>query len=221
MIANLIISCNNDRYVERKDLFNKSYKELKKTDPTAAMLEYMDTVHNLYSNFKYGVSFDGPNQWDFNFGASERNIYSTFQIDSAIVFDIIVIDMNVSKTRQINLWEGYNNDKEKTMEIMKHAIALNIDSDFVLSEPTKRYIKNKVAIRWEIDYVTRDLDSEYDRKMIIYQTFRKGNNYTFTLALPLFFYERNKSYYEELFNRIHWLKDRDEVNQYLDEILPN
>jgi len=221
LISMLFIFCENDKYTNRKSIFNESFKELKKKDPKVAMLEYMDTVHNLYSNFKYGVAFDGPNHWDFNYGASERNIFSTFQIDSAVVFDIIVVDINVEKTRQIDLWKQYNNNKEKTREVFSNSIKLNINSEFVLSNPSKRFIKNSTAIRWEIDYVTKDLDYEYDRKMIMYQTFRNGNNYTFTLALPLVFYEGNESYYEELFSRIQWLKNQDEVNQYLDKILSN
>ena len=78
-------------------LFNKSHdfsshsgsRKIKKTYLLDEYVEHYDTLRNNYSNFYYGVSFDGNDNWLSNIGETEHSIFRTYQIDSALSFSIV------------------------------------------------------------------------------------------------------------------------------------
>ena len=199
----IIISCKKNNFQNTNDYFNKSFKELKQKEDDTFMLENMDTVFNLYSNYKYSVAFDGPDNWEYDYGASEHSIFNIYQLDSAVFFNIIVMDLKVNKKKETNIWEVYLNNKKQMDNDFKWAIKSKLKSDFEIGDTRKVYIKNNIAIRKEIDYIARDLDYELDKKMIIYETFRNGNNYTFSLDLPLVFYEKTRDIMK-IFSEIYY-----------------
>jgi len=201
------------------EIVNKSFKELKQNDPKTELLEILDTTYNLYSNFKYGITYDGPDKWKYDLGASEHSIYTTYERDSAISFNVIVLDLKVDKTKQHSIWDIYQSQKITMDNDFRKMIGVNFNSDIKISQGTKTYIKNNVALRREIDYTLKDLEYSQENKMICYQTFRNGNNYTFALDVPLVFYQENKSYYESFFEEINWLKNQEDVDRYINESL--
>ena len=68
----LLFSCGGGDNVEES--FQKSFKEQKDKGLLDEYVEHYDTLRNNYSNFYYGVSFDGNDNWLSNLDHLETGL---------------------------------------------------------------------------------------------------------------------------------------------------
>ena len=105
-------SCNQKK-TSNSNEFMDSFKKLKDDGKISEEVEHMDTVSKIYSNYKYHVSFDGPNNWEFDMGVSQHTIYRTYQPDSIITFSINVIEYETEIDEgKLDIWELYQDNKD-------------------------------------------------------------------------------------------------------------
>ena len=200
------------------DHFEKSYKEQKDTDLLPEHTEHFDSINNLYSNYKYKVSFDGPNHWASDAGVSEHTIFRTFQPDSAITFAINVIELKVAENEKApDIWEMYQVQKEKMDYPYKVLIPKQFNSKVEDFNASKTYLKNKTILKRKFKYLVRELDLEYYNTSIVYQTLIDNLSYTFSLDVPTMFYDENPSFYDNLIRNVTFLYGKDDVNKYLNK----
>ena len=206
----------NSANSNKTDLFEDSYKKQKNENKVEMDTEYFDSTTNIYSNFKYKIAFDAPNNWSRDAGVSEHTIFRTFEPDSAITFAINVIEVKLTekeKKESVDIWEMYQKMKEKMDYPFKVLIPKQFNSkvnDFVAK---KSYLKNHVAVKRSFNYLVRELDLEYSNTSIVYQTIVNGLTYTFSLDIPTMFYDEKPEYYKDLFRNIYFLANKDELNK--------
>lgn len=213
----LLFSCtyNNSNTKETID-FEKSFKEQK----TETFDEYLDSTTNIYSNFKYHVAFDAPNNWNTDAGVSEHTIFRTFQPDSSLTFSINVIEMQLNeneKSKKIDIWDFYQKNKTQMDYPFTTLIEEQLNTKVKDFSCQKSYIKNNACLKRKLHYKVRDLNLEFDILIISYQAFINEFTYTFTLNIPKIFYDEKPEYYEAFFRNVYFLKD----GERLDDILKN
>lgn len=198
------------------DEFSDSFKKLKSDGKLIEEVEHMDSINKIYSNYKYHIAFDGPNNWEFDFGVSQHTIYRTYQPDSLITFALNVIE-NETKMDEgsIKPWELYQENSELMNKPFIELIEYQKNTKIENFIAEKVYIKNKEFLRRSFKYFTRDLDMEYYTTHIVLQTFSDNITLTFSLSTPTFIYERRKDYFESIFGGIYLLKDTEKLNQFI------
>lgn len=202
-ICCLIFSCKQK---EEQPLFKESFKERKAHSKEQDLKEYLDTSKNIYSNYEYSVSFNGPDNWKSDQGVSEHTIYRTYNLDSAITFAINVIELNTSSASNAkNMWDYYIEDKAKLDNPYLDVIRTQLNTEPENYEVSKVYIKNNVGLRRYVEYKVRDQDYEYYNTVISQQVLIKNITYTFSLDLPTVFYKGRKPYFDNLFSSINFL----------------
>lgn len=211
-----LVSCNsnNSKPKEINSDFEKSFKE----QNDQAFNEHLDSITNIYSNFKYNVAYDGPDKWKFDNGLSEHTIYRTFEPDSAITFSINVIEVKrntIEKNKNLNIWSIYQENKEQMDKPITKLLEEQMNTKVEGFQATKAYLKNNVALRRTLNYMIRNLDYEYNNTVIQYQVLIDNLTFTFSLDVPTIFYKEKPYYYEELFNNVYFLKNRERLNQLL------
>ena len=92
IVISAMFSCKRDSTSSKKE-FKKSFRQLKNENSEIKKLEYLDSSSNIYSNYKYHIGFDAPDNWKFDFGLSEHTIFRTYQLDSAITFTLNIIEI--------------------------------------------------------------------------------------------------------------------------------
>lgn len=205
---------NNTDSKQTSNGFGKSFKE----DKGDEFSEHLDSLTNIYSNFKYHIAFDAPDNWKTDVGVSEHTIFRSFQKDSSITFSINVIDMKLSnyKVNSYNdIWEFYQKNKEQLDTPMISAIQNQLNTKVKGFNAKKTIIKNKVCLKRSFYYQVRDFDLVYDINTIQYQTFINDWTLTFSLSIPKVFYEENQDYWEMLFGNIYFLKNSEEVDKLI------
>lgn len=197
------------------DSYEKSFKELKDNDELPANSEHYDSINNIYSNYLYKVAFDGPNHWHFDPGVGDHTIFRTYELDSAITFQINVIQTklsSISEEDKIDPWELYIENKESLDYVYKTLIPKKLNTTIQNFEASKTYLNNRTVIKRIFNYDIKDLDLEYNNTCIIYQTFIDNFTYTFQLDIPTMFYEQKPNSYEDLFRNIYFLSDKNAIN---------
>ena len=187
---------------QAQKLFKSSFKE-----QNHELVEYYDPVNNIYSNYKYNIAFDGPNDWTKDQGLSKHTIYRTYQADSAITFSINIIELNENEDLKHDIWQFYQHNKEVIDETSINAIESQINRKLDDYYTEKTYIKNKVALKKRMKYLLREQDFEYYITSLSQQVLINRTMYTFGLELPTIFYEANKSYYDDLYLGISFLPE--------------
>ncbi|MGV8946717.1 MAG: hypothetical protein ACOH1N_09835 [Lutibacter sp.] len=218
LLSFFIISCNSEKSKPNLNIDNDFEKSFKKQENRHAN-EHLDSITNIYSNFKYYVAFDGPNNWKTDSGVSEHTIYRTYQQDSAIAFSINVIEIRKSENdkNEIDIWKLYQENRERMDYPFTTLIEEQLNTKINNFNSKKAYIKNNIALKRKMNYLIKDLDFEYDNTSISYQTIIKNFTYTFTLNLPTIFYNLNPEYYDEIFINIYFLKNRVRLNELIIE----
>jgi hypothetical protein len=195
------------------DYFEKSFKEQKDLKLSTEHTEHFDSINNLYSNYKYKVAFDAPNNWSTDTGVSEHTIFRTFQPDSAITFVINVVELKVPKNEKApDIWEMYQNQKDKMDYSIKVLIPEQFNTTVNDFEASKTYLKNRTTLKRKFSYLVRELDTEYSNTSIVYQTLINNLSYTFSLDVPTMFYEEKPEYFESLFLKIYFLLNNNNNN---------
>lgn len=204
-ILSLLFSCKvNNSNKENLSNFEKSFKEEKGEGFT----EHLDSTTNIYSNFKYHVAFDAPDNWMTDLGVSEHTIFRTFQPDSSTTFSINVIEQKLSESEKKNdIWELYQQYKEQFDYQIRTTLEKQLNTKMENLVSHKSYLRNNVSLRRKYNYKIKDLDYEYDVTNISYQTLIGDFTYTFTLSIPTIFYEEKPEFYNNLFRSIYFLKD--------------
>ncbi|MBN2893194.1 MAG: hypothetical protein JXL97_15090 [Bacteroidales bacterium] len=196
------------------EYFEKSFKE----QENKAFSEHLDSTTNIYSNFKYHVAFDAPDNWKTDAGVSEHTIFRAYQPDSLLTFSINVVELkseNNEKNQEIDFWEFYQKNKEQMdypfTTVLEKQLKTTINN-FVC---TKSYLQNNICLRRELSYSIKNLDYEYDVKNISLQTLIGDFTYTFGLTIPSLFYNQTPEYYDNLFQKIYFLKDGELLNDII------
>lgn len=213
---------------QRKDkanspvFFEKSLKEQKDKGTIPEYIEHFDSIKNVYSNFKYRIAFDAPDHWKSDGGVSEHTIFRIYEADSAITFSINVIEIKLTKEEKkeadkLNLWEFYQNNKEKMDYYYKVILPKKYKSEIKNFKVKKSYLKNQVAVKRSFNYMIHQIDYEYNNTSIFYQTYMDNLTYTIGLDVPTTFYDENPEYYENLFLNISFLLNKDDLNKYLNQ----
>lgn len=209
-------SCNLKKYKD-KDI-NSSFEKSFKEEDEKSFKEHIDSISNIYSNFKYSVAYDGPNKWKFDAGVSEHTIYRTFETDSAITFSINVIELKKNKIKKKNvatIWTMYQENKEEMDKPITKLLEEQLNTEIKNFTAKKTYLKNNVALRRSLNYMVRNLDYEYNNSLIMYQVLIDNMTFTFSLNVPTDFYKVKPYYYEELFNNVYFLKKGERLIQLI------
>ncbi len=218
-VCGYLVSCNSQNTESKKiSDFEKSFKEQK----GEGFVEHLDSTTNIYSNFKYHVAFDAPNNWKTDLGVSEHTIFRTFQPDSSTTFSINVIEQKLSeKEKKIDIWELYQQYKEQFDYQIRTTLEKQLNTKMENLVSQKSYLRNNVSLKRKYNYKFRDLEYEYDVTNISYQTLIGDFTYTFTLSIPTIFYEERTEFYDNLFRNIYFLKDGELLEEVIRESIKN
>lgn len=217
VIITIVLSACNLKNSNRNNLngFEKSFKE----QQVQEFNQYLDSATNIYSNFKYHVAFDGPDNWRYDAGVSEHTIYRTFQPDSSLTFSINVIEQKLNENeKKVDIWDLYQNNKEKMDYPFINSVEEQLNTkvkDYICQ---KSYIKNNSCLKRRFNYDIKDLNYEYNITIISYQTFINEYTYTFSLNIPTIFYNENSAYFDSFFKNVYFLKDGERLDKLLNSI---
>ena len=194
--------------------FEKSYKEQggKKFD------QYLDSTTNIYSNFKYHIAFDAPDNWKTDAGVSEHTIFRAYQPDSLLTFSINVIEQELNKnekSNKVDIWELYQKNREQMDYPFTTLLEEQLNTKIEGFNCEKSTILHNPSLKRSFHCKMKNIDMEYDMTYVFYQTFIKDFTYTVGINIPTIFYNMNPGYYDELFYKVYLLKD----SQQLDELL--
>jgi hypothetical protein len=219
IIISLVVSCNYQKSESQKlSDFEKSFKEQK----GEGFVEHLDSTANIYSNFRYHVAFDAPDNWETDLGVSEHTIFRTFQTDSSLTFSINVIEQKLSeKEKKIDIWELYEQYKEQFDYQIRTTLEKQLNTKLENLVSQKSYLRNNVSLKQKYNYKFRNLEYEYDVTNISYQTLIGDFTYTFTLSIPTILYEENTEFYDNLFRNIYFLKDGELVEDVIKKSMKN
>jgi hypothetical protein len=196
----------------------KSFKEQK----SQSFNEYLDSTTNIYSNFKYHVAFDAPDNWKTDAGVSEHTIFRTYQPDSTQTFSINVIESKLEENEKkstIDIWEVYKNHKEQMDYPFTTSIEEQLKTKVNDYSCEHSYIKNNSCLKRKFNYNIKDLDNEYNVTIISYQTYIDGLTYTFSLNIPTVFCNEKREYYDVLFRNVYFLKNGERLDEILKQMI--
>lgn len=218
VIAIIFFSSCNEKKIDRKKIsdFEKSFKE----QPDQGFNQHLDSTTNIYSNFKYHVAFDGPDNWKSDMGVSEHTIFRTFLPDSLLTFSINVIEQKIDdEDQKIDIWDSYLKNKALMDDATKTLFEKQLNAKVQDYSCQKSYIKNHTSIKRKFNYDKKDLYYQYNVTLITYQTIINELTYTFSLSIPTRFYNENSVYYDSIFGNISFLKDRDQHDKLLNQVI--
>tara|TARA_R110000737_G_scaffold212036_1_gene229570 strand:+ start:129 stop:920 length:792 start_codon:yes stop_codon:yes gene_type:complete len=216
VLITLLSSCNLKKSKD-KDI-NSSFEKSFKEDDEKSFKEHIDSISNIYSNFKYSVAYDGPDKWKFDAGVGEHTIYRTFETDSATTFSINVIEIKKNKIKKKNgatIWTMYQENKEQMDKPITKLLEEQLNTEIKDFAAKKTYLRNNVALRRSLNYMIRNLDYEYSNTLIMYQVLIDNFTFTFSLNIPTDFYKVKPYYYEELFNNVYFLKKGERIKELI------
>ncbi len=197
--------------------FEKSFKEQK----SQSFNEYLDSATNIYSNLKYHVAYDAPDNWKTDAGVSEHTIFRTYQPDSSQTFSINVIELKFEENEKkttIDIWEFYQTHKEQMDYPFTTLIEEQLKTKVNEFKCEHSYIKNNSCLKRKFNYNIKDLDNEYNITIISYQTYIGGFTYTFSLNIPTVFYNEKSEYYDALFRNVYFLKNGERLDEILKQV---
>jgi hypothetical protein len=191
-------------------MFKKSYKEKVLNKQETEFSEFFDPKNNLYSNYRYGLSFDAPNNWKKDYGVSEHTIFRAFEQDSAISFFINVLEFKdeLAKKDEKNIWEIYSEDKIKFDTIFTKTHSKSLKTEIYNFKVTKSYIDNNVSLKITFSTITKELDYEYETYYLIHQLYRNNKMISFGCTVPILIFNLDKIYFEELFLKIRLFEEK-------------
>lgn len=165
-----------------------------------------DEKYNIYTNSYYNISFDGPDNWDTDFGIGDKSIYRTYDKKNGITFKILVDEFQKEQTKYYNSWSFYGENKERYEKTMRNQISKGKGYNFNFE---RGMIRNNPTIKTTCNYKIKSINKETEFQFISHMTFGKKFIHSFGLVLPKNIYDNNKIKYEEFFNNVYFLKDKD------------
>ena len=166
-------------------------------------VENLDEKRNNYSNYYFGVSFDGPDHWQSNLGETEHSILRTYQLDSALSFSIVVIESQVPKN--FDIWNNISSNIDLIKRQTEQQISQQFNSKLENFNIKKTYLGGNVAVRTSYNYLLKSYNGEMDLTYITYQVVKGNFTFTFGLYVPTMFYNNNPNSYERLFGKIRFI----------------
>lgn len=192
------------------NMFKKSYKEKVLNKHETEFNEFFDPKNNLYSNYRYGLSFDAPNNWKKDYGVSEHTIFRAFEKDSAISFFINVLEYKdeLANKNEKSIWETYSENKIEFDTIFTKTYSKSLKTEIYNFKVTKSYIDNNVSLKITFSTITKELDYEYETFYLIHQILRNNKMISFGLTVPILIYDLDQRYFEELFLNIRLFEEK-------------
>ena len=194
------------------DGFEEPYKkqiQLGKIDKSKT--EFYDSSSNIFSNFKYGFSYEKPKNWDYDNGRGLITVYRTMVIDSGISFTINVLESkNKVNMSPHDMLDGLGFEEYKTQYINRigeKPTFFNIEKTFFKNSPT---LKQTVILK------QREEDFEYEIYNYGLIFWKKNIQYTIGITLPYVYYQLNSDYYDSLFYEFNFLQSYDDF-EFIDE----
>jgi hypothetical protein len=199
----ILVSCNETKKQSKEEKYLKeSYKEQKSKGLVSEHSENLDTLTNIYSNYKYLISFDAPDNWKIDYGTAKHSIFRGNDPELALTFSIIVAEPKYDEEFKLDAWELHQKSKllqeKETIEMIKTQYNTNIQN----YKAEKSYIKNFVSSKKSFDFIIRSSNLEYVNHTIVHQVNRNNFIYTFTEHVPKVVYDKNPDYFENIFNNI-------------------
>ncbi|MCK8481675.1 hypothetical protein [Psychroserpens algicola] len=207
----ILCSCNKNTKQTKEDRYlNASYKTQKSKGILPEHSEEFDSLTNIYSNFKYHISFDAPDHWNTDHGTAKHTIFRGNDPELALTFSIVVVDLKTEQTHPTNAWEFYLKNKKKQDVELKNMVRTQFNSELQNYEATKGYIRNFVSAKHSYDVLVRSTDLEYVNHVINHQIYRGNYIYTVTAQMPKIVYDEQPDYFERLFNLVSFLPNSEQ-----------
>jgi hypothetical protein len=94
-IAIFIIGCKEEKQKTNEEGFlKKSYRELKREGTISGDMDEFDSINKIYSNYKYNIAFDAPNNWIIDNGNSKYTLLRGNDPELSLTFSIVVAEIN-------------------------------------------------------------------------------------------------------------------------------
>lgn len=191
-----------------KDLLNPAFKEQANNE---GLVEYYDTISNVYSNYKYNIAINKPKNWKFDKGPEKYMIFRSFERDSGYNYSVSVTE---TKYNVENIfWEEYEKNKIIFEKELTEILEKKINSKMELEYSKITYLKNFKCLKHKYNYEMRDEDFTVDMTCIMFQIPKRNYTYTISLTLPKMFYDERQDFYENILKGVHWLSNKDDNNK--------
>lgn len=210
----VIISCNEIKKQTKEEKYLKeSYKEQRSKGTLTEHSEDFDSTTNIYSNYKYLISIDAPDNWKVDYGVTNHSIFKGNDPELALTFSIVVVEPKGRLIKYKDAWEFYVDNKTKQDKEIKKIIETQFNSEIQNYQSRKSYVKNFVSVNNSFDILIRSADIEYLNHVINHQINRGDYIYTLTAHMPKVVYNEHPEYFERLFNLITFLPNSEKINE--------
>lgn len=203
----IITNCKRKNVPEFEPSFKSIKSEKKK------ILEYLDTVNNVYSNFKYNVSFKIPKNWSFDEGNTEHSIMRAVKKDSLFYFTMNVIETSYNVEK--NFWKSYEENRKEFELKSKKAMEVKLNTTIRDYKNEIIYLRNYKTIRKEFLFDIRHQDYIYEYKGIMHQIGIGNFTYSFGITLPKIFFDINPNQHYYFFDNVEFLADKKKIKNLL------
>lgn len=191
-----------NKYKSKESDFAPSFKE---SNDKSNFVEYLDSIKLIYSNYKYGIAMDLPDNWTIDKGVAEHTLIRASQKDSGITFVINVIELK-DMTSDVTLWQIYDDKSFGFEAAYKDMLTKSVNSDIYNLLSRKVTIANREAIEWKFNFVFKNVDIEYEVQGIYYSIYVLPYSFTIAIGVPTMFYNNNPDRYNYLIHNLSFLK---------------
>lgn len=210
----ILFSCNeNKKQTKEEKYLKESYKEQKRKGTLPEHSEDFDSSTNIYSNYKYLISIDAPDNWKIDYGTAKHSIFRGNDPELALTFSIVVVELKTKQKDSQNAWEFYLDNKTKQDAELKKVVKTQFNSEIQNYKVTKSYVRNLVSVNHSYDFLVRSTDLEYVNHVINHQIYRDDYIYTLTAQMPKLVYDEQPEYFERLFNLVTFLPNSEKINE--------
>ena len=189
-----------NQYRTNKSFDSDDFKE-NKTYEKVKYSEKIDTLNMIYSNEKYGIAIDFPDNWKLDKGVSEQSLVRGISKDSGITFNITVVEVEGAKL-DANMWQIWDKKESGMKDIIKQSLPSMVNSKIENYTDRKVYVDNLEGIEVRFTYLLKYPDGQYDVQGIVYWVYKMPYTYTMGIQVPKMFYEKNPNWYNSLINNV-------------------
>ena len=210
----IFISCNESKKQTKEDKYLKeSYKEQKSKGTLSEYSEDFDSLTKIYSNYKYLISIDAPDNWKIDYGTAKHSIFRGNDPELTLTFSIVVVEPKAELKNTKNAWEFYLANKTKQDAELKIIVKTQFNSELKNYKASKSYVRNFVSVNQSYDFLVRSADLEYVNHVINHQVYRDDYIYTLTAQMSKVVYDEQPEYFERLFNLVTFLPNSEKINE--------
>lgn len=204
------IGCKNtsDKEFNAQDYFEPSYKQ-KHHQKSKDSIEFLDDKSKIYTNLKYGISVDFPDNWDVDIGTTSNTLVRGIEKDSGIVFTVIPIELKKGTEMykmQSQHIEFYESNKQEYEKYLVENLIKMTNREIYNFKTKKNHLKGHETIKSTFNQILKDLDFEYEITTIMHQFWKEPYFYTISLNVPTIWYEEDSYKYDWLFTNVYFTK---------------